>query len=197
MPAPIRASSSTSMSLPVIPKGTSMSVMAAAASRSLFIRGCHTDNANRPTRIAVHKRHRNCCFLRFFGTAHDDLRQPNCCRCPVSRLHWQSLTGTTQSPVQVSRHSLGGRVRKAILFSLSALLVLAAVGAAPAKAAGGSAVVGLRRLTEQEYRNSIADIFGKDIAVQGIFEPGKRIGGLIEASSAILSFTPVGFDSYS
>lgn len=58
-------------------------------------------------------------------------------------------------------------------------------------------VVGMRRLTEQQYRNSIADIFGKDIAVQGVFEPGKRIGGLIEASAAILSVTPVGYDSYS
>lgn len=64
-------------------------------------------------------------------------------------------------------------------------------------AAGGSDVVGMRRLTEQEYRNSIADIFGKDIVVQGVFEPGKRVGGLIEASAAILSITPVGFDSYS
>ncbi|HEY1876883.1 MAG TPA: DUF1592 domain-containing protein, partial [Rhizomicrobium sp.] len=82
-------------------------------------------------------------------------------------------------------------------FAASAFLVLAAFGEVPVLAAGTSEVVGLRRLTEQEYRNSIADIFGKDIAVQGVFEPGKRIGGLIEASSAILSITPVGFDSYS
>ena len=69
--------------------------------------------------------------------------------------------------------------------------------AAPALAASGGDVVSMRRLTEQEYRNSIADIFGKDITVQGVFEPGKRIGGLVEASAAILSVTPVGFDSYS
>jgi hypothetical protein len=36
---------------------------------------------------------------------------------------------------------------------------------------GSTQVVGLRRLSEQEYRNSVADIFGKDIAVQGMFEP--------------------------
>jgi hypothetical protein len=88
-------------------------------------------------------------------------------------------------------------VRRKSLFAISAFFVLAAFGEVPALAAGGSEVVGLRRLTEQEYRNSIADIFGKDIVVQGVFEPGKRIGGLIEASSAILSVTPVGFDSYS
>ena len=79
----------------------------------------------------------------------------------------------------------------------SAILVLAILaGAGQALAATGD-VVSMRRLTEQEYRNSIADIFGKDIAVQGVFEPGKRIGGLVEASAAILSVTPVGFDSYS
>lgn len=88
-------------------------------------------------------------------------------------------------------------MRKKFLFAISALLVLAAFGEVPAMAAGGSDVVGMRRLTEQEYRNSIADIFGKDIVAQGVFEPGKRVGGLIEASAAILSITPVGFDSYS
>ena len=55
----------------------------------------------------------------------------------------------------------------------------------------------MRRLSEQEYRNTIADIFGKDIAVQGVFEPGIRVGGLEAASTAVLSITPVGFDSYS
>ena len=88
-------------------------------------------------------------------------------------------------------------MHRKFLFAISAFFVLAAFGEVPALAAGGSEVVGVRRLTEQEYRNSIADIFGKDIVVQGVFEPGKRIGGLIEASSAILSVTPVGFDSYS
>ena len=88
-------------------------------------------------------------------------------------------------------------MRKKFVFAMSVFLVLAGLGQVPAWAADSSAVVGLRRLTEQEYRNSIADIFGKDIVVQGVFEPGKRVGGLIEASTAILSITPVGFDSYS
>lgn len=64
-------------------------------------------------------------------------------------------------------------------------------------AADKGQVVGLRRLSEQEYRNSIADIFGKDIAVQGMFEPGVRMGGLISASSAVLSMTQPGFGSFS
>jgi hypothetical protein len=64
-------------------------------------------------------------------------------------------------------------------------------------AASGSQVAGLRRLSEQEYRNSIADIFGKDIAVQGMFEPQVRMGGLESTSSTILSVTPAGFESFS
>ncbi|MGZ5929523.1 MAG: DUF1592 domain-containing protein [Rhizomicrobium sp.] len=84
-------------------------------------------------------------------------------------------------------------MRKRAWFAILAMLA----SSAPAMAASGGDVVSMRRLTEQEYRNSIADIFGKDVVVQGVFEPGKRIGGLIEASAAILSITPVGFDSYS
>ena len=57
-------------------------------------------------------------------------------------------------------------------------------------------ITGLRRLSESEYRNSIADIFGRDIEVQGRFEPDRRVGGLLAASSAILSISPAGFESY-
>ena len=58
-------------------------------------------------------------------------------------------------------------------------------------------VTGMRRLSETEYRNSVADIFGKEIEVQGRFEPDRRVGGLLAASSAILSITASGFESYS
>ena len=68
-----------------------------------------------------------------------------------------------------------------------------AVAAAPP---ADSYVASLRRLTEQEYRNSIADIFGKEIEVRGSFEPTKRTGGLEAASTALLSVTPVGFESF-
>jgi hypothetical protein len=69
-----------------------------------------------------------------------------------------------------------------------------AVLAAPATE--NSYVVSLRRLTEQEYRNSIADVFGKEIEVRGSFEPTKRTGGLEAVSTAVLSVTPVGFESF-
>ena len=79
-------------------------------------------------------------------------------------------------------------------------LVLAICGGAAvlaAQPAEKSWIVSLRRLTEQEYRNSIADVFGKEIEVRGSFEPTKRTGGLEAASTALLSVTPSGFESFS
>lgn len=60
----------------------------------------------------------------------------------------------------------------------------------------GAQVASLRRLTQGEYRNSIADIFGPEIEVRGVFEPTIRVGGLQAASTAKLSVTPVGFESF-
>jgi hypothetical protein len=57
-------------------------------------------------------------------------------------------------------------------------------------------VANLRRLTEQEYRNSIADIFGEQIEVRGVFEPTIRAGGLAATSTTLLSVTPAGFESF-
>jgi hypothetical protein len=79
--------------------------------------------------------------------------------------------------------------------SLLALAVFASV-AGTALAAPSSQVVSMRRLTQAEYRNSIADIFGKEIEVRGSFEPTIRVGGLQAASTAVLSVTPVGFESF-
>ena len=74
-----------------------------------------------------------------------------------------------------------GSLRILVAGALS--LILAICGGAVAVAAppaDNSYVVSLRRLTEQEYRNSIADIFGKEIEVRGSFEPTdpvERSGG--------------------
>jgi len=81
-----------------------------------------------------------------------------------------------------------------VLSLTMALFGSAAVLAAPP--AEKSYVASLRRLTEQEYRNSIADIFGQEIEVRGSFEPTKRTGGLEAASTVLLSVTPVGLESF-
>lgn len=58
-------------------------------------------------------------------------------------------------------------------------------------------IVGLRRLTETQYRNTIADIFGPDIVVSGKFEPIVRPAhGLIAAGTRDSSISPTGFGQY-
>ena len=92
-----------------------------------------------------------------------------------------------------------GRVslQRLVLAALSLILAISggaiAVAAPPAER---SYVVSLRRLTEREYRNSIADIFGKEIEVRGSFEPTIRSNGLAAVSTASVSVTPVGFESF-
>jgi hypothetical protein len=82
------------------------------------------------------------------------------------------------------------------LVFLAGLCIAAAAQSSVSGATQGSYLAGLRRLTESQYRNSISDIFGSDIVVQGKFEPDRRIGGLLAASGTTLSITPAGFEGY-
>ena len=93
---------------------------------------------------------------------------------------------------------IGGliRHRARMLVCLTGLSLLAPTQNALAATARDSYLAGLRRLTESQYRNSIADVFGPDILVQGRFEPDRRIGGLLAASTTILSITPSGMEGY-
>lgn len=59
-----------------------------------------------------------------------------------------------------------------------------------------SVVVAVRRLTEPQYRQSIADIFGDDLQINGRFEPERRELGLQALGSATLSLTAAGFEQY-
>jgi hypothetical protein len=80
--------------------------------------------------------------------------------------------------------------------ALSLILTICGGAIAVAAPADHSYVVSLRRLTEQEYRNSISDVFGKEIEVRGSFEPTQRSNGLEAISTALLSVTPVGFEFF-
>ena len=54
----------------------------------------------------------------------------------------------------------------------------------------------LRRLTEAQYRRSIADIFGPDIKVVGRFEPDLRVEGLLAVGTSAVSVSPGGLEQY-
>ena len=56
--------------------------------------------------------------------------------------------------------------------------------------------VSVRRITETQYRHTIADLFGPDIAINARFEPDKRENGLLALGSANLSLTSSGFEQY-
>lgn len=56
--------------------------------------------------------------------------------------------------------------------------------------------VAARRLTESQYRNAVAGLFGADIEINGRFEPGKREGGLLAIGNRELSITAGGFEQY-
>lgn len=87
-------------------------------------------------------------------------------------------------------------MRRWTLTLLTGLCVLATAQTQVSAASQSPYLSGLRRLTESQYRNSISDIFGTGIAVQGKFEPDRRIGGLLAASGTTLSITPAGFEGY-
>ena len=54
----------------------------------------------------------------------------------------------------------------------------------------------LRRLTEAQYRATIADAFGTDIKVSGRFEPEMRIQGMLAAGARTVGLTPNGLENY-
>lgn len=56
--------------------------------------------------------------------------------------------------------------------------------------------IAMSRLTEAQYRQTIADIFGRDIEIFGRFEPDHRRGRLLSVGSAWASITPSGAEQY-
>lgn len=57
-------------------------------------------------------------------------------------------------------------------------------------------IVAMSRLTESQYRQSIADIFGESVRIYGRFEPDYRRDRLLAVGSAWASVSPSGFEQY-
>jgi hypothetical protein len=85
-------------------------------------------------------------------------------------------------------------IRSRILLGIVCAFGLAGCGPSEPATNGGPAEI--RRLTEAEYRQSIADIFGDDIKVAGRFEPDMRADGLLAVGTAKVTVTPAGFEQY-
>jgi len=95
--------------------------------------------------------------------------------------------------VRWTRHSLSDCLLAGCI--LGAALALAACSGEEL-VLGEPGVTSMRRLTESEYRHSIADVFGENIEVRGRFEPDVREHGLNALGTANLTITPSGFEQY-
>lgn len=73
-------------------------------------------------------------------------------------------------------------------------VLLAGCGPREPKSGGGPPV--LQRLSQDQYKQSIADIFGPDIKFGGRFEPEVRQDGLLAVGAGSVSVTSAGFEQY-
>lgn len=82
---------------------------------------------------------------------------------------------------------------RAIAAALAACLMLGACSREPATVGAAPEV---RRLTEEQYRNAIADIFGPDIKVGGRFDQDVRQAGLMAIGTSAATVTPAGLEQF-
>jgi len=101
------------------------------------------------------------------------------------------------SPSKVSRVCSNGLAAAAAGMLLNVLPTCSAVAATAKPAASAtSSIVATRRLTESQYRHTVADIFGNDIQINGRFEPESREHLLLAIGSSLLSISAAGFEQY-
>jgi hypothetical protein len=113
-----------------------------------------------------------------------------------------SDVGKTDVDSMIPRnHFLGGKLdlritlrRVSGVFGILAVLALGACGKSEVANEGGPP--NFRRLTETQYRNVIADIFGPNITVGGHFDPLVRTNGLLQVGARTAPVTPAGFEEY-
>jgi hypothetical protein len=93
-------------------------------------------------------------------------------------------------PLSVFRLS----TRQCGVFLALAVLCVGGCGQREPKTDGGA--VTMRRLTQQQYRNVIADIFGPDVKIVGRMDPDVRKNGLLQIGATEATFTPGGLEQY-
>jgi hypothetical protein len=86
------------------------------------------------------------------------------------------------------------KIRFPALIACLAATLLSACGSSEPKSAGAPPSV--RRLSQEQYRQSIADIFDADIKFGGRFEPEIRQDGLLAVGASSVSITSAGFEQY-
>jgi hypothetical protein len=86
---------------------------------------------------------------------------------------------------------------KAALFACLVVSILAGCGPSTSdEPLTGGVPPEMRRLTEDQYRHVVSDIFGDDIVLGGRFDPTIRSNGLISVGASTVTISPSAFERY-
>lgn len=99
----------------------------------------------------------------------------------------------------MSKWSTAGLLKLAAACSILAMgsgVIVAQSTAAAVSSPATREIVAMRRLTEAQYRRSVADIFGPQIKISGRFEPEVRRDGLISVGASRASISSSGMEQY-
>ncbi len=80
--------------------------------------------------------------------------------------------------------------------AIGAAILIGVTGCGPQEPASTGGPATIRRLSEAQYRNTIADIFGPQIVVSGRFDSIEREEGLLAVGASQAAVTAVGFERY-
>lgn len=108
-----------------------------------------------------------------------------------------SATSTATRPPTVAATASATLVPSATAPPSATSTASAQPTAVPTRTAGPSpGPFAMRRLTEAQYRATIADVLGPDLVVAGRFEPDNRRDGLLAVGASFVSVTAAGFEQY-
>ena len=98
---------------------------------------------------------------------------------------------------RAGRRPAAGRPVRRLLLALPIAMTMAMPPGPVAAQPAGDPATAMRRLTETQYRNAVADIFGTDIQVAGRLDPLVRPPhGLQTSNVSTIAVSPAGFEQY-
>src|ERR1700722_13966651 len=86
-------------------------------------------------------------------------------------------------------------MRRLALYGAAAALGMIGL-AGPARADDAAGPAAMRRLTQEQYRQIIHDVFGPTVTLGGRFEPDVRDAGLLAVGASQVSVTAAGLEQY-
>src|SRR5437762_916397 len=97
-------------------------------------------------------------------------------------------------PSSIVTFARGGLRRCAL--ALACLLPVALSGCGPSEPKSTGSQPDMRRLTDRQYHNIVADLFGRDIEVGGRPDPLVRTDGLLAVGARTARISPAGLEQY-